>query len=249
MKIGLCNKMNKKIKNILGLTIIEALVATVIVGIGFVAVFQMVNYAIKSIDVSGERTKANFLVSMMAEDVIGYKDTYYGVFDPTVDVIVSDTGEATIDGEVVPHVKKFSDHLSGAAFVAPPCVRTADVDVDDTATLSAAKDGDAEPSDTAGEPGMGIYDLDDSFDPPSAKEEKWMMMFSEHQNLKCRSNEDIRKLKMYKICKWDGVCDEYKDNTVYDDGMYIGRIQINLNNKRKRKVLYFQADYKLRKGQ
>ena len=36
---------------------------------------------------------------------------------------------------------------------------------------------------------------------------------------------------------------------IYDDGMYIGRIQLNLNNGRKRKVLYFQADYKLRKGQ
>ena len=248
MKIGFCNKMNKKIKNILGLTIIEALVSTVIVGIGFVAVFQMVNYAVRSIDVSGERTKANFLVSMMAEDVIGYKDTFYGVFDPTVDVIVGDTGEATIDGEVVPHVKKFSDHLSGAAFVAPPCVKTADVGVDDTATLSSAEDGD-EPSDTAGEPGMGIYDLDDSYDPPSAKEEKWMTMLSEHQNLKCRSNRDVRKMKMYKLCRWAGVCDEYNDANIYDDGMYIGRIQLNLNNGRKRKVLYFQADYKLRKGQ
>ena len=28
--------------------------------------------------------------------------------------------------------------------------------------------------------------------------------------------------------------------------MYIGRVQINLNNGKKRKFLYFQADYKLK---
>ena len=64
--IGLYNKS----KNILGLTLIEALVSVVIVGIGFVSIFQMVNYSIRSIDVSGERTKTNFLVSMVAEDLL-----------------------------------------------------------------------------------------------------------------------------------------------------------------------------------
>ena len=53
-----------------GITLIEALVSTAIVGIGFIAVFQMVNYSIASIDVSGERTKTNYLVSMIAEDLI-----------------------------------------------------------------------------------------------------------------------------------------------------------------------------------
>ena len=33
----------------------------------------MVNYSVQSIDTSGERTKANYLVSMIAEDIIGYK--------------------------------------------------------------------------------------------------------------------------------------------------------------------------------
>lgn len=249
MKIGFYNKMKKKIKNILGLTIIEALVSTVIVGIGFVAVFQMVNYSVRSIDVSGERTKANFLASMMAEDVIGYKDTFYGVFDPTIDVVVDDSGDATIDGEVVPHIKKFADHLSGATFEAPPCILEATDTDADTAIVAAEEDDDRSSDDAAGEPGMGIYDMGDDYDTPSAKEEKWMMMLSEHQNLKCKSNKDVRKMKMYKICRWAGVCDAYTDSAIYDDGMYIGRIQMNLNNGRKRKVLYFQADYKLRKGQ
>ena len=50
-----------------GMTLLEALVSTAIIGIGFVAVFQMVNYSVQSIDVSGERTKANYLVSMVSE--------------------------------------------------------------------------------------------------------------------------------------------------------------------------------------
>ena len=56
-KIG---KVAKKIKRISekGVTLIEGLVSTAIIGIGFVAVFQMVQYSVRSIDVSGERTKA-----------------------------------------------------------------------------------------------------------------------------------------------------------------------------------------------
>ena len=50
---------SKKIKQ-KGITLIEALISTAIVGIGFIAVFQMVNYSVTSIDVSGERTKTNY---------------------------------------------------------------------------------------------------------------------------------------------------------------------------------------------
>ena len=57
-----------------GVSIIEALVATVIIGIGFVAVFQMVQYSIRSIDVSGERTKAAYLTGMVAEDLYSDKN-------------------------------------------------------------------------------------------------------------------------------------------------------------------------------
>ena len=45
-----------------------------------------------------------------------------------------------------------------------------------------------------------------------------------------------------------GVPDgEALDYYFFDEAMYIGRIQINLNNGKKRKFLYFQADYKIRK--
>ncbi len=58
-----------------GITLIEALVSTAIIGIGFVAIFQMVNYSVQSIDISGERTKANYLVGMVAEDLIAEKNS------------------------------------------------------------------------------------------------------------------------------------------------------------------------------
>ena len=65
------NFINRKFEK--GLSIIEALVATAIVAIGFVAIFQMVSYSVQSIDVSNERTKTGYLSGMVAEDLIADK--------------------------------------------------------------------------------------------------------------------------------------------------------------------------------
>ncbi len=67
--------LDYKRKSEKGMTLLEALVSTAIIGIGFVAVFQMVNYSVQSIDVSGERTKINYLVGMVAEDLISEKNS------------------------------------------------------------------------------------------------------------------------------------------------------------------------------
>lgn len=209
--------MIKKIKNILGLTILESIVSTAIVGIGFIAILQMVNFSVQSIDNSGERTKANYLVSMMAEDVIGHRNTTYGV---------SAKGES--DDGTTSEVNKFVDHLASTDFNAGegltgPCGGT---------SVGAAG-------------ATNIYETQD-VDAPRNKEAKWRAIFDNNRYLKCKGDKDIKKMKVYKICRWVGVC-PYINNDVYDDGMYIGRIQINLNNGRKRKYLYFQADYKTRK--
>jgi len=71
-----CRKSEK------GMTLLEALVSTAIIGIGFVAIFQMVQYSVRSIDISGERTKATFLTGMVAEDLISEKQSN----SPTTDV-------------------------------------------------------------------------------------------------------------------------------------------------------------------
>ena len=68
-KTGFCDKKN------LGLTLVEALVATVIVGIGFISVFQMVRYSIESVDTSSNRTKTSFLANMVVEDILSNKDS------------------------------------------------------------------------------------------------------------------------------------------------------------------------------
>ena len=74
------DRLDKKSEK--GMTLLEALVSTAIIGIGFVAIFQMVNYSVQSIDISGERTKSNYLTGMVAEDLIAEKNSN----SPTKDV-------------------------------------------------------------------------------------------------------------------------------------------------------------------
>ena len=68
LNIKMINKSEK------GVSLLEAIISTAIIGIGFVAIFQMVQYSIRSIDVSGERTKATYLSSMIAEDLYSDKN-------------------------------------------------------------------------------------------------------------------------------------------------------------------------------
>ena len=205
---------NKFIKNILGITILEGLVSTAIVGIGFIAILQMVNYSVQSIDVSGERTKANYLVSMIAEDIIGHRDSTY---------------------------KKFADHLTeGEGWEAPDACKREVAGGTNTATNVA-----------------NIYVGEGNA--PENKEAKWDNIISKDRYLKCRGKKDIKKVKVFKVCSWGceysfaGMAKPTDGSgyiiNYYDEAMYIGRVQINLNNGKKRKFLYFQADYKLKKQQ
>jgi Tfp pilus assembly protein PilV len=58
-------------KNSKGISIIESLVCLVIVGIGFIAINQMIAFSISSMDRSMERTKVNFLSESAVEDIMG----------------------------------------------------------------------------------------------------------------------------------------------------------------------------------
>ena len=73
-----------------GTTLIEALVATAIIGIGFIAIFQMVTYSVRSIDVSSERTKINYLSDMMLEDLIAYKSSENATSEKLYDTLIDD---------------------------------------------------------------------------------------------------------------------------------------------------------------
>ena len=81
-----------------GITLIEGLISTVIVGIGFIAVFQMVNYSVQSIDVSGERTKGTYLVGMVAEDLLGNSQAERSS-QKFVDILVNNSKQDSSTGD------------------------------------------------------------------------------------------------------------------------------------------------------
>ena len=221
-----------KNKKQLGLTLIEALVSTAIVGIGFVAIFQMVNFSVQSIGTSGERTKANYLISMIAEDIIGHRNTIYGANAEEENIIFNAEGKPEKkdeDGTVITY-KKFAEHLEDNSW-----------QVGDGTNVCANRAEYARKDDIS-----NLYvSGDENVDAPRNKENKWNEIFGSDRYLKCKSNKDIKNVKIFKICKWD-IC-SYKNPTVYDNGLFIGRVQVNMNNGKKRRFLYFQADYQIRK--
>ena len=220
---------NKFIKNILGLTILEGIVSTAIVGIGFIAVLQMVNYSVQSIDVSGERTKANFIVSMIAEDIIGHRNSIYGV--SATDENISFEGGNIVSDD--PSHKKFSDHLNNVGWT--------------SAGTCAATTGS---TGSVATPGVNnIYDTQ-NVDAPRNKENKWDQVIGDDRYLKCKGQKDIKKVAVFKVCSWGGCPYQIESSAIqnyFDETMYIGRVQVNLNDGKKRKYLYFQADYKIKK--
>ncbi len=208
--------MNKKIS---GLSLLEALMSTAIVGIGFVAILQMTNYSVQSIYTSGERTKANYLTNMIAEDVIGHKNIV--------------TGSA----------KNFSDYLFQNEFNPNFC----DNPAAGTTSLNTGNTGN-----------VGNIYGNDEIDGPLMKQRKWEALLNNKNYLNCKGTNERRNFRVFKLgSQWspepgilvstnerqvDGVDVPY----VLDDLMYIGRIQMNLNDGKKRKYLYFQTDYVLK---
>ena len=203
--------MNKKI---LGLSIIEALVATVIVGIGFVAVLQMTSFAVTSIDTSGERTKANYIVSMIAEDIIGHRDSDTQSGNRLADELITEGG--------------FNADISNCR-----------------AAILTGTDTNA---DTSGTEVSTIYGkvgtLANTDKAKIVKDRKWRSVFQDNNFVKCKSDQDVKTVRIFKICAWADCL--YQNSNITDEGLYLGRVQININDGKKRKYLYFQADYKLK---
>jgi Tfp pilus assembly protein PilV len=61
-------------KNTKGISIIESLVSLVIIGIGFIAINQMIAFSSSSMNRSMDRTKVNFLTESAVEDIMGDAD-------------------------------------------------------------------------------------------------------------------------------------------------------------------------------
>ena len=213
-----------------GLSLIEALVSTAIVGIGFVAVFQLVNFSVGSISVSGERTKINYITSMIAEDIIGSRDSLYNVNPATSSYTIDNYGKPVeADGTRAESVMKFSEHLEGTEYVIDAC---------------SANKGLFLNKDQI----KNVYEQSTHNDAPQQKMERWNSIIEEDRYLKCKNEKDIKSVRVFKICDGcteAGLTPDAKFNI--KDEIYIGRIQINTNGGKKRKFLYFQADYKTRK--
>ncbi len=190
-------KINRK--KISGLSLLEALVSTAIIGIGFVAILQMTTYSVQSINTSGDRTKANYLTNMMAEDVIGHKN-------------VNTSG-----------VQNFSEYLSQ---------NQPDLDFCDNPAQQTAT--------TAG----NVYGTNDS-DGALMKSNKWKAIFNNKNYLNCKGKNERRSFRMFQL-SGTGMTGAIENTNIKDEIMYIGRIQMGLNDGKKRKFLYFQSDYVLK---
>ena len=211
-----------------GITLLEALISTAIVGIGFVAVFQLVNFSVNSINVSAERTKINYITTMIAEDIIGSRDALVGVNPKTNSFAIDNYGKpVNADGSRATK-EKFSEYLMGDGWKAGNANNV----------CSGTKGTFINKSDI-----KSIYEnFSENQGAPENKMARWENIISQDRFLKCRNNKDIKSVKIYKICETGAGCLATTSDLVRDE-LYIGRVQINTNGGKKRKFLYFQADY------
>ena len=229
--------MDRTVKNILkrnyekGLSLLEALISTAIVGIGFVAVFQIVNYTTSSINISSERTKMNYIISMVAEDLIGYNSSLVGENPKTTEIQI-DQYRRPIENGVVSSVKKYPQLFMETEYKIDKC----DSNKDRFKKFAS---------------NSALYDNDPEQSAAHNKKVRMERIISQDRYLKCigssnpGDSEDIKSLQVFKVCNDTAIgCKHnagYTDH-VYDE-IYIGRMQINTNDGKKQKILYFQADY------
>ena len=210
-----------------GITLLEALISTAIVGIGFVAVFQLVNFSVNSINVSAERTKINYITTMIAEDIIGSRDALVGVNPKTNTIAIDNYGKpVNADGSRATK-EKFAEYLMDgwqAGQADKVCSATKGTFIKKSEIKSIYKD------------------YQENKGAPDNKIARWNNIIGEDRYLKCRNNKDIKSVKIYKICKSGTGC-LTPTSLLLRDELFIGRVQINTNGGKKRKFLYFQADY------
>ena len=232
------NAMIHKKINELGITIIEALVSAVIVGIGFIAIFQMVNYSVQSIDISGNRTKSNYLIAMIAEDIIAdkYAKIVFTADDPTTPENEEDS--LTFAGHLLQEQTDGSGVLNND-------------ECSDTASTTAYKDIDANDSVVENKIAKWAMRLTSN-------------KFTSCRDNSDKSKADIRVLGIIEICSGttnmaatpNPICgfepplladvaltNDYPGYFV--QRMYFGRMQMNLNKGNKRKFLYFPINYEI----
>jgi hypothetical protein len=170
---------------------------------------------------------------MIAEDIIGHRNTIYKHNAEEEAITFNAEGKPTNSAGDILELKKFAEHLVDNSW------EVGDEEGNNVCANKAnyVNEGDINNLYVAGE---------QNNDAPRNKERKWDEIFGSDRYLKCKSKKDIKNVKIFKICKWGEDC-QYVNENVYDDGLFIGRVQVNINDGKKRKFLYFTADYQLRK--
>ena len=86
-----------------------------------------------------------------------------------------------------------------------------------------------------------ISGIKDTFDPRH-------MQRLQRENRRYGSTTEIievetKKLETFEVCRRDCT---YENNIGFDDPIYISRVEMLLNNGKKKKHLYFQSDYNIK---
>jgi len=224
------NLVNKNLKRFSekGLSLLEALISTAIVGIGFMAVFQLVNFSVNSINVSAERTKINYITTMIVEDILGSRDALVNINPKTNTIAIDNYGKPVNPDGSRSTKEKFSEHLASAGWK-----------VGEAGSVCSANKGTFIKKEDI----KSVYEnYKEDKGSPENKMARWDQILGQDRYLKCKNNKDIKSVKIYKICQSGSGCLTPTSGTVRDE-VYIGRVQINTNGGKKRKFLYFQADY------
>ena len=152
----------------------------------------MTTYSVHSINTSGDRTKANYLTNMMAEDVIGHRD-------------VNTSG-----------VQNFSEYLS-----------------ENQPNLNFCDD----PSSSQANANAGNVYGGNNLDGALMKANKWTAIFNNKDYLNCKGKNERRSFRMFML-SGTGMNDALENPNINDEIMYIGRIQMSLNDGKKKVFIF-----------
>ena len=163
---------------------------------------------------------------MVVEDVLGSRDSFWGVSSDDENISYDSQGRAT-------HTDSNFTDQNGLLYTFVERLNETAWDSDAAANCTGNN----------GQPASNVYN-DQEVDALQNKENKWNTIISENRFLKCTSTSEDKRLEVFDICRWDSCT--FNSANVTDEPMHIGRVEMKLNNGKKRKYIYFQADYRLK---
>ena len=91
----------------------------------------------------------------------------------------------------------------------------------------------------------GTYTPGEKVAASDMKYRKWGAILNSKDYMNCKGTKETKKFQIFKLSPTWGSGDVTNEN-ITDDVMYIGKVQIKLNDGKKTNFLYFQADYRLK---